>query len=255
MYNLVEKRLKPLRFAGLCALGLFLLSVTASATLKSALGADTVSLEIKVPEPVYADETFYITLSVTRDSNVWPFALGYLYLDGSPYDGYGGPFDIAFYSSFTWESVPIAMSLSAGDHTLAFSVEYSDHEPGTATVVRSITVLTRLPSYTVLWLQKPDEPVRAGKMIHLRFSIQDASGSFVQSDDVRIVVEDTNHIPITEATCGRRSDSIRIYTNKEYYRWDWKTEKDLPEGVYSVTVFLNDAELSPPISITIVSKA
>ena len=249
--------MKPFRAAGSYALGLFLLLLLCGTSTSIVGAADPVILEIIVPGTIYAGEAFSATLRVTRDLTasppVWPYATGYFVIDG----GSPSVFDIRFDGSASWEQ-SFTLSLSSGSHTLGFSVGYwldEDWTLLTASVERSIIVQTRIPGYTVEWLQKPDGSIRAGKMIHLRFSIRDASGSFVQSDDVQIVVEDTQHNMIAEATCGRRSDSIRIYTNKEYYRWDWKTEKDLPEGVYSVTVFLNDAELSPPISITIVSKA
>jgi len=114
-----------------------------------------------------------------------------------------------------------------------------------------------VPSYTVVWLQKPDEneAIRAGKLIRLRFQILDESSeSYVLSHDVRIEVRNAAGSLIVEAACGKGSSSIRINTGREYYRWYWKTSSDLSEGVYSVTVVLNDAELGPSISIMIVSK-
>jgi len=244
------KRLKPLRVAGLSAVGLLLIICWASTSLESALGEDTtgpVRLDIEVPVAVYANEPFSITLQATNDSYVWPLAFGYLYVDKV----LQVTFEIYFDTSSVWES-PISMILTAGWHTLNFTVEYTDTDVWTATVEKSIFVQTRLPSYTVVWLQKPepDEPIRAGKLIRFRFSIQDASGSFVQSDKVRIIVEGTD----VEATCGRKSGSIRINTDREYYRWYWKTARDLPAGVYSVIVFLEGANLSGnSIQITIVS--
>ena len=171
---------------------------------------------------------------------------------------WGIDFDSSTVKNFTFRGVVVP---SSGNYILWTDVHWrykTDNDFRTTFVRDPIYVAPApptVPSYTVLWLQKPSEPIRAGKLIHLRFSIRnETSGSFVLSDDVRIEVRNATGSLIVEATCGRRSSSIRIYTNGEYYRWYWKTDSDLSEGVYSVTVLLDGAELGPSISIMIVSK-
>jgi len=261
--------LKRPRVVGLCVLGLLLLFCAPSTWIGSALGADTIGpvyLGIIVSDVdyvgdilhVYADETFSVTLRVTREPAILRLAFGYLYLDSVPFkvDADGGSFDIRFAENvFEWESSPIAMSLSAGKHTLRFQVDYGydSTPPGTDYVETSILAQTCLPTYTVEWLHEPDESIRAGKLIRFRFSIRNELGLFVPSDDVRIVVDGPIEEPIL-ATCGKRSGSIRINENREYYSWYWKTERDLQEGEYIVSVLLDDANLiENSIQITIVS--
>jgi len=239
------------------ALGLLLLLLLCGASTWLVSATSPVIPEIDVPGTIYANEAFIAIVRVTRDLTALPpvysQATGHFVVD----HGVPSTFDIPFGYAASWEG-SFTLSLSSGSHTLDFSVDYALDEDWIdvqhASVERSIIVQTRLPSYTVEWLQKPDGSIRAGKMIQLRFSIRDASGSFVQSDDVRIVVEDAQHSMIAEAACGRRSSSIRINDNREYYRWYWKTEKDLPEGDYSVIVLLDGANLSDNyVTIAIVS--
>jgi len=166
---------------------------------------------------------------------------------------WGIDFDSSTVKNFTFRGVVVP---SSGNYILWTDVHWryktdTDFRP---TYVRGPIYIAPpsppIPSYTVLWLQKPGEPIRAGKLIHLRFSIRnETSGSFVLSDYVRIEVRNATGSLIVETMCGRRSDSIRIYTHGEYYRWYWKTDSDLSEGVYSVTVLLDGAKLSPPILI------
>jgi len=256
--------LKPLSVAGLCALGL-LLFCGASTWLVNA--QQPVTPEIEVPPTVYAGYDFYVTLRVINDSTVYSQATGHFWVDeieeippgaipNLPYEGFIIKFGTLVWTlRFTW-SFP-----SVGTHTLRFSVDYwidGYFEPTYHVSTPSISVEVQAgppppppPSYTVVWLRYPSEQVRAGKMIHLTFSIRigDASGPFLKSNKVRIVVDGTD----IEATCGTKSGSIRINTKGEYYRWYWKTDSDLPGGAYSVIVLLDSAELAR-ISITIVSK-
>jgi len=247
------KGLKPLRVAGLYALVLLLLFCAASIWLESARGAATVYPSIEVPGAVYADVPFDITLHVTRDPTIQAYVDGYLYLDTVPVQSFGIYFD----SELVWESPPITMSLSAGEHKLIFCVDYLDVTdpynpiPGSSSVEASVFAVRSLK---VVWLQRPDEgaEIRAGKLIRFRFRILDEiSRSFVLPHDVRIEVRNSTDDLIVEATCGKGSGSIHINTHGEYYRWYWKTTRDLPEGDYYVIVLLSGADFGSSNSIQI----
>lgn len=254
------KLLRLIQVGALCALGLLLSLYGTSSWVETMPGAagttDFVKLGIYLPAEVYADVTFDITLQVNRTADVIARFDGWLYHENQLLRDF---LSTSFDTSLVWMSTPIPTKLSAGTHILNFTVKYGYVSGATViydtiSKIVTVTVESRPPSYTVIWLQKPEESIRAGKLIRLRFSIRnETSGLLVLSDDVRIVVEGPIEEPIV-ATCGRRSGSIRINTDENYYRWYWKTKNDLPAGVYSVIVLLDGAELGPPATITIVSK-
>jgi len=219
-----------------------------------------------IPVAPKATEPFNVTLTVLIDQSILSWVYGdFSVLNSTDGSTVLGPksWSINFdgvnprtTGNYTFENVVVSL---AGNYNLSTDINWTyvnSTIPHTINKTQLISVAPPEapdPSYAVIWLQKPDGPIRAGKLIRLRFSIQDASGSFVPSDDVRIVVKNNEGKTIVQAECGRRSTSIRINADKEYYRWYWKTGSDLPEGAYDIIVLLDSAVLSR-ISITIVPK-
>lgn len=209
---------------------------------------------------------FGVNLTVQIDPSIYAGVYGYFSVR-DPTESilvYGNitwaiDFDTSIQKNYTFPGIVIS---SSGSYVLWTDVHWryktGDVTWKTTVVRKQIDVApSPVPGYSVVWLQRPNEgaQIRAGKLIRFKFSIRnETSGSFVLSDDVRIEVRNATGSLIVEATCGRRSDSIRININGEYYRWYWKTDSDLLEGAYSVTVLLDGVELSPPILIMIVSK-
>ena len=225
-----------------------------------------------IPVALKASEPFDVNLTVQIDPSViYTTVYGWFSVVDSTKSIAYGPiywwidFDGLYPKTVGYKIFAGVFVSSEGDYFLSTDVYFNYlatmREPWKKTFVETPIYVAPaeapVPSYTVVWLQKPDEneAIRAGKLIRLRFQILDESlESFVLRHDVRIEVRNATGSLIVEATCGKRSGSICTNSNGEYYRWYWKTTSDLPEGEYSVTVLLNGANLSGnSIQITIVS--